>query len=173
MVAALRDLPLRQREVIVLRYYADLSEAEIATAMGISRGAVKSHTARGMATLRAALEQELWWRCLSRDQLGCRSKLDYLLGIAWLASEMTDDLAQALLSRVDDAQEKSGCGGHRDRSGKNSPKTVAQDLLPRLLPLVDGDPDETWPVIRALVATITEPDQAASMARAICSAMAW
>ena len=58
VVAALRDLPGRQREAIVLRYYADLSEAEIATAMKISRGAVKSHTARGMAALRAALEQE-------------------------------------------------------------------------------------------------------------------
>ena len=57
VVAALRDLPERQREAIVLRYYADLSEAEIATAMGISRGAVKSHTARGMSALRAALEQ--------------------------------------------------------------------------------------------------------------------
>ena len=57
-VAALRGLPDRQREAIVLRYYADLSEAEIATAMGISRGAVKSHTARGMTALRAALEQE-------------------------------------------------------------------------------------------------------------------
>jgi RNA polymerase sigma-70 factor (sigma-E family) len=58
VVAALRGLPDRQREAIVLRYYADLSEAQIATAMGISRGAVKSHTARGMAALRAALEQE-------------------------------------------------------------------------------------------------------------------
>jgi RNA polymerase sigma-70 factor (sigma-E family) len=58
VVAALRGLPGRQREAIVLRYYADLSEAEIATSMGISRGAVKSHTARGMASLRAALEQE-------------------------------------------------------------------------------------------------------------------
>jgi RNA polymerase sigma-70 factor (sigma-E family) len=57
VVAALRDLPERQREAIVLRYYADLSEAEIATAMRISRGCVKSHTARGMAALRAALEQ--------------------------------------------------------------------------------------------------------------------
>jgi RNA polymerase sigma-70 factor (sigma-E family) len=57
VVAALRRLPDRQREAIVLRYYADLSEAEIAAAMGISRGAVKSHTARGMATLRTALEQ--------------------------------------------------------------------------------------------------------------------
>ncbi len=58
VVAALRDLPERQREAIVLRYYADLSEAQIATAMGISRGAVKSHTARGMSSLRAALEEE-------------------------------------------------------------------------------------------------------------------
>jgi RNA polymerase sigma-70 factor (sigma-E family) len=58
VVAALRGLPDRQREAIVLRYYADLSEAEIATAMGISRGAVKSHTARGMTALRTALEKE-------------------------------------------------------------------------------------------------------------------
>jgi RNA polymerase sigma-70 factor (sigma-E family) len=57
VVAALRSLPERQREAIVLRYYADLSEAEIATAMGISRGAVKSHTARGMSALRSALEE--------------------------------------------------------------------------------------------------------------------
>ena len=58
VVSALRDLPERQREALVLRYYADLSEAEIADSMGISRGAVKSHTARGMAALRAALDQE-------------------------------------------------------------------------------------------------------------------
>ena len=58
VIAALRDLPDRQREAIVLRYYADLSEADIAAAMGISRGAVKSHTARGMSALRAALEQQ-------------------------------------------------------------------------------------------------------------------
>ena len=57
VVAALRDLPERQRQAIVMRYYADLSEAEIAAALRISRGAVKSHTARGMAALRAALEQ--------------------------------------------------------------------------------------------------------------------
>jgi RNA polymerase sigma-70 factor (sigma-E family) len=60
VIAALRTLPERQREAIVLRYYADLSEAEIAATMGISRGSVKSHTSRGIAALRAALEQELW-----------------------------------------------------------------------------------------------------------------
>jgi RNA polymerase sigma-70 factor (sigma-E family) len=59
VIAALRDLPERQREAIVLRYYADLSEAEIAAAMKISCGAVKSHTSRGMAALRAALEYDV------------------------------------------------------------------------------------------------------------------
>ena len=58
VVAALRALPDRQREAIVLRYYADFSEADIAAAMGISRGAVKSHTARGMTALRSILAQE-------------------------------------------------------------------------------------------------------------------
>lgn len=57
VIKALGELPTRQREALVLRYYADLSEAEIATTMGISRGAVKSHTARGMAALRSVLEQ--------------------------------------------------------------------------------------------------------------------
>ena len=60
VVNALRKLPERQRQALVLRYYADFSEAEIATAMKISRGAVKSHTARGMAALRAELERESW-----------------------------------------------------------------------------------------------------------------
>lgn len=58
VVAALRTLPPRQREALVLRYYADLSEAQIATAMGISKGAVKSHTARAMIALRGVLERE-------------------------------------------------------------------------------------------------------------------
>jgi RNA polymerase sigma-70 factor (sigma-E family) len=56
IISALRTLPVRQREVIVLRYYADLSEAQIAAAMGISRGAVETHTARAAASLRAVLE---------------------------------------------------------------------------------------------------------------------
>jgi RNA polymerase sigma-70 factor (sigma-E family) len=57
MLAALDGLPARQREALVLRYYADLSEAEIAEVMGVSRGAVKSHTARGVAALRLHLER--------------------------------------------------------------------------------------------------------------------
>ena len=58
VIAALRTLPDRQREAVVLRYYADLSEADIAATMGISRGAVKSHTARAMAALKSILELE-------------------------------------------------------------------------------------------------------------------
>jgi RNA polymerase sigma-70 factor (sigma-E family) len=55
LLTALQALPARQREVLVLRYYADMSEAEIAAAMGISRGAVRNHTARAMSSLRAEL----------------------------------------------------------------------------------------------------------------------
>ena len=58
VVRAIAELPPRQREAIVLRYYADLSEAQTAHAMGISTGAVKSHTSRGMAALRHLLEEE-------------------------------------------------------------------------------------------------------------------
>lgn len=58
VISALRTLPPRQREALVLKYYADLSEAQIASAMGISRGAVKSHTARAMSSLRVVLETE-------------------------------------------------------------------------------------------------------------------
>jgi RNA polymerase sigma-70 factor (sigma-E family) len=56
VVDALRTLPLRQREALVLRFYADLSAGQIASIMGITTGAVKSHTARGMSALRSALE---------------------------------------------------------------------------------------------------------------------
>jgi len=58
VAAALRSLPERQREAIALRYYADFSEADIAKAMGISKGAVKSHTARAMSSLKTILSQE-------------------------------------------------------------------------------------------------------------------
>jgi RNA polymerase sigma-70 factor (sigma-E family) len=56
VMEAVRALPRRQREVLVLRYYADLSEAQIADAIGISRGAVKSHASRGMSALRTTLD---------------------------------------------------------------------------------------------------------------------
>jgi DNA-directed RNA polymerase specialized sigma24 family protein len=56
VIHALRSLPRNEREAITLRYYADLSEAEIAAEMEISRQAVKLHTAAGMGRLRSALE---------------------------------------------------------------------------------------------------------------------
>ena len=59
VVTALRTLPPRQREALVLRFYGDLSEAQIAAAMGISKGAVKSHTARAMTALRSVLERDI------------------------------------------------------------------------------------------------------------------
>jgi RNA polymerase sigma-70 factor (sigma-E family) len=56
MLAALDQLPRRQREVLVLRYYGELTETEIAEALGISAGSVKTHAHRGLAALAAALE---------------------------------------------------------------------------------------------------------------------
>ncbi len=51
-LAAVRALPARQSEVLVLRYWAGLSEREIADTLGISNGSVKSAASRGVATLR-------------------------------------------------------------------------------------------------------------------------
>ncbi|HWJ83105.1 MAG TPA: SigE family RNA polymerase sigma factor [Nocardioides sp.] len=53
---ALRQLPRRQREVLALRYYLDMTEAQIAETLGISKGAVKSHASRGSAALRPILD---------------------------------------------------------------------------------------------------------------------
>jgi len=55
VLAAVRQLPPRQREVLTLRYWAGLSEAEIAQALSISRGAVKSNASRGMDKLETIL----------------------------------------------------------------------------------------------------------------------
>ena len=57
VVAALGQLPPRQREVLVLRYYGGMSEAEIATATGVSRGTVKSSASRALDALQRILEQ--------------------------------------------------------------------------------------------------------------------
>jgi DNA-directed RNA polymerase specialized sigma24 family protein len=55
VMSALRALSPRQREVVVLRYFADLSEAEIAAATGMSMAAVRDHAAQAMSSLQAGL----------------------------------------------------------------------------------------------------------------------
>ena len=55
VIAALRTLGWRQREVLVLRYWSDLSEAEIARTLGISTGTVKSTASRGLVALQRAM----------------------------------------------------------------------------------------------------------------------
>jgi RNA polymerase sigma-70 factor (sigma-E family) len=58
VLLAIRRLPSRQREALVLRYYLDLDEGEIASSMRISRGTVKSTTSRALAALGRILEDQ-------------------------------------------------------------------------------------------------------------------
>ena len=57
VVTALRSLPPRQRQCLALRYWQNLTEREIAEALGISRGSVKKHIHRGMSVLMARLKE--------------------------------------------------------------------------------------------------------------------
>jgi RNA polymerase sigma-70 factor (sigma-E family) len=57
LVDAVRALPARQREALVLRFWLDLREGEIADAMGITVGSVKVHVSRGMSALSRVLEE--------------------------------------------------------------------------------------------------------------------
>jgi RNA polymerase sigma-70 factor (sigma-E family) len=59
VIRALRRLPVRQREVVVLRFYLDLSVSETAAAIGSSEGTVKSYTARALARMRELLADPL------------------------------------------------------------------------------------------------------------------
>lgn len=58
VVEALRQLPERQREALALRFYLDLSEAEMAASMGCSTGSVKTHVHRGLAALSTLLQED-------------------------------------------------------------------------------------------------------------------
>jgi RNA polymerase sigma-70 factor (sigma-E family) len=58
VVGALTQLPPRQREILVLRYYGGLSEAEIAEATGVSKGTVKSAASRGLETLQKVMRAQ-------------------------------------------------------------------------------------------------------------------
>ncbi len=59
LTAALRRLPRRQREVVVLRYLVGLSETQVAETLDISHGTVKTHLRRGIAGLRKNMDQNL------------------------------------------------------------------------------------------------------------------
>jgi RNA polymerase sigma factor (sigma-70 family) len=56
VLTALRTLPYRQRQVVVLRYYLDLSEGQIADQLGVTRGSVHRQLARAAGTLRTTLD---------------------------------------------------------------------------------------------------------------------
>lgn len=58
VISAVRQLPRRQQQVIVLRYWSGLSEADIALALQISPGTVKSNAARGLAKVKQQLEED-------------------------------------------------------------------------------------------------------------------
>ena len=58
VTVAVRALPRRQRECVLLRYYGGCSEHEVAAALGISAGSVKTHTSRAMATLATKLADD-------------------------------------------------------------------------------------------------------------------
>jgi RNA polymerase sigma-70 factor (sigma-E family) len=58
VLRALRELPPRQREALVLRFYLDLPETEIAAAMGVAVGTVKSTTSRGLSALAQLLNED-------------------------------------------------------------------------------------------------------------------
>jgi RNA polymerase sigma-70 factor (sigma-E family) len=57
VIEALRGLPRRQRDCIVLRYYVELSVGAIAETLGLSTNSVKTHLQRGLRSLKAALEE--------------------------------------------------------------------------------------------------------------------
>ncbi|WP_050779878.1 SigE family RNA polymerase sigma factor [Streptomyces sp. C] len=56
LIRAMRGLQRRQREVLVLRYFADMTEVQVAETLGISLGSVKAYGSRGIAALRVAME---------------------------------------------------------------------------------------------------------------------
>ncbi|UIJ34936.1 SigE family RNA polymerase sigma factor [Allobranchiibius sp. GilTou73] len=58
VIRLLRLLPPREREVVVLRHYADMSERDVADLLQVSVGTVKSTASRGLSTLRAALTEQ-------------------------------------------------------------------------------------------------------------------
>ena len=90
VIAALAKLPARRREAIVLRFWLDLSEREIARTMGVSPGTVKSSVSRGMAALALdahaetfTASQDAWQRVERKSELRARPRR--VAGTGWMA----------------------------------------------------------------------------------------
>ncbi len=120
VLSLLSNLPGRQREVLVLRYYGQLSEAEIATTLGISRGSVKSHNFRGLRSLRGSDRGEpMTAERLDDDQVGQRlaevleTEANAVeVGDAWdaIAGRLLDpDWSGARLGPVSATRSRAGC----------------------------------------------------------------
>ena len=69
---ALAKLPARQRTALVLRFFADLSEAEVADLMGCSAGTVKTHTHRGLQAMRRLIPQDTLVNRIEEEGSGIR-----------------------------------------------------------------------------------------------------
>lgn len=71
IIGAVRGLPLRQREVVVLRFFADLSVSDTAAAIGSSEGTVKTHTSRALLALRGALTEDAMQSTIPKGSTLC------------------------------------------------------------------------------------------------------
>jgi RNA polymerase sigma-70 factor (sigma-E family) len=92
VLAALGTLPRRQREAVILRYYADLPKAETAAAMGIRPGSVKSHAHRGMAALRRELKRQGWGTAVNQEPARNKHGLE-----VWESTHVGDELRPEIL----------------------------------------------------------------------------
>ena len=162
VVAALRQLPERQREALVLRSSGDFSEAEIASAMGTSRGAVKSHTARAMSALRQILERT--------DEIEPRQAPPQMAReSAVLATEVAPYLAAALgaygtavLTRGEGAVADAAIGAGQRALQRIFGRREGRDELPAVLAEVIEDPDDAdyLAVLELEIRRIVESDAA-------------
>jgi hypothetical protein len=122
VAAALYDLPRRPREVIALQFYGNLSEAETAATVGLSRGAVQSHTAHGMSALLAGLETGTSRVARAAHVLTAVRALD-----RGVADQILDDFALALGAR------RAGAAGRRGPDLRSLMRSSAAHLPPGML----------------------------------------